>query len=145
MNKKISLLFTGLVAVNFAFAQTKKLPPPPPAPPPPPIEAAIPPPPPPAVEIAVVQPPPPPPAPPPPPKVQLPHDLKAFLKRNQNVAAINWQQAHKLIVKLHSGKKEVYDLNNGEERKAAESKYGKLPAAPPPPPPVPVVKEEQQD
>ena len=135
MNKKISLLIAGLVAVSFAFAQTKKseLPPPPP-PPPPPIEAVIPPP-----------PPAPPPAPQPPPKVQLPEDYKAFLKRNENVNAINWKQGNKLTVRLRSGKEEVYDLNNEEQRKTAEAKYGKLPAAPPPPPSIPKVIEVKQD
>ena len=111
----------------------------PPSPPKPPIEKMgdVPPPP----------PPPPPPLAPPPPEPPVPgvpledvdisDDYETFLKRNPSVKNLGWNHQNVLTVHLKSGKQEKYNLSDEKSRKAAEDKYGELPAAPPPPPPPP--------
>lgn len=128
---KKRLLVIALLAGSVTFAQEKKTKQPPP-PPPPKI-----------VDVKEVHPPPP---PPPPPKVVMERfsspgnaDYQAFLKRNPTVKGIGWSK-DKVRIHLKSGKQEVYRLNNEEDVKKIENKYGELPAPPPPPPPPKVSK-----
>jgi len=109
------VLLTAGFAVFMALAlsaQTKEAPPPPPTPP------------------ATSEPSEPPPPPPSPDK----DDHDEFLKRNSCVKSLSWTEKNELIVRLKSGKEEKYNLADDKSVKEAESKYGKLPAAPPPPP-----------
>ncbi|HEY0039413.1 MAG TPA: hypothetical protein VGB71_02060 [Flavisolibacter sp.] len=146
---KKSIFVTGFAVVLMLAASAqisqKDQPPKPPVPPKAPVERPndVPPPPPP--------PPSEPPAPnelPPPPEPPIPpspadegflqdEDYEAFLQRNPSVKSLGWNFENEVIVRLKSGKEERYKLDNEASRKAAETKYGKLPAAPPPPPPPP--------
>lgn len=121
--KKV-LFAAGFVVVfaTAASAQSKKQPPPPPPKPPSP-----------SVEMKMVPPPPPP--PPPPVVTKMPDDFADFLKRNPNVAMVNWNN-NEVIIIPKKGKREHYALDE-KGIAEAEAKYGKLPAAPPPPPPPP--------
>ncbi|MCC9165923.1 M56 family metallopeptidase [Pontibacter harenae] len=104
------------------------LPPPPPPAPPVPAEAPLPPPPPPAL-----------PAPPPPPPAQQnkqqdlrsSRDYQTFLKQNPSVSDISLLSGGKVVVKLKSGKEEIYQLNDKQSIAGAEKKYGRLPDSPP--------------
>lgn len=70
----------------------------------------------------------------------LQKEYMAFLKRNSTVESIAWggnpetRTTTYVIVHLKNGIIEKYYLNNHEEMKKAEAKYGKFPAPPPPPP-----------
>ena len=150
MKKKI-FIGIGLLAAIVVVAQQVRKPqaPPPPtsselvdfkqpsAPPEPPA--------PPVPEITVPAPPPPPPpkapfapdAPTAPEMIDIPDDYKAFLERNEGVKSLGWMYMNRVAIRLKTGEKEIYHLDNEEDVKRLESKYGKLPAAPPPPPPLP--------
>ncbi|GGK65120.1 M56 family metallopeptidase [Rufibacter glacialis] len=62
----------------------------------------------------------------------LPPDYQDFLKRNPTVNHIYWTE-NSFHVVLKSGTNEVFPKSEAGY-KAAEKKYGKLPASPPPPP-----------
>jgi BlaR1 peptidase M56 len=100
-------------------------------------------------KIAIVDTPPPPPAAPPTPEInptpavtptppspavvpELPDNVeKIDIQSNQdNRSKIN---PYTVTVRLKSGTKEVYNLNNPKEKAAFKNKYGELPAPPPPP------------
>lgn len=86
------------------------------------------------------------PPPPPPPKADITKyqapasagikSQKDFLKRNPNVANLNWQngKTKTIILSLKSREEERYDLTNEEEKKIFFGKYGVPPLQPPPPP-----------
>ena len=83
--------------------------------------------------------------PPPPPKVDIlkfqpPASVgmasqKEFLKKNPDIADVNWQERKTIILKLKSGKEEKYNLETEDGKKSFTGKYGKPPIQPPPPPP----------
>ena len=123
MKRKIPILSLLLLSVCLVTAQTKS--------------RTVPPPPPPSVPLIVETieaPPPPPPVPRVPPKPILPKEYIYFLKRNPAVLDISWSKNNRVHILLKTGKKEVYNLNNSEEVKKLEVKYGKLPPPPPGPP-----------
>jgi hypothetical protein len=136
MQKRMFATVLAVVVVYSASAQVQQRDEPPPPPKPPHVKKMreLPPPPPPPSE------PPAPNAPPPPPTLandlQIPHDYEAFLEKNSSVKSLGWTK-NEVIVRLKSGKEERYNLNDGQSRKTAETKYGALPQAPPPPPPPP--------
>ncbi|MGH2643203.1 MAG: M56 family metallopeptidase [Chitinophagaceae bacterium] len=71
----------------------------------------------------------------------LPPDYINFLQRNPSVKSLEWYLINNMgpaliHIVLKNGKVESYHLNNPEERKKAEAKYGNFPAPPPPPPPA---------
>lgn len=89
-----------------------------------------------------------PPPPPPPPKMVKPappkppaapvDDYAAFMSRNKNVINLSWNEDGNTVrIQLKSGKEEVYNLADHNQKQKAETLYGKLPVAPPPPPAPP--------
>ena len=81
--------------------------------------------------------------PPPPPKVSMSkvkpeNPGRTFYKRNPSVEDISWTTNNKVVIRLKTGNKEDYDLNNPQEMKTFQEKYGIPP--PPPPPPLPKIK-----
>ncbi|MBL7732274.1 MAG: hypothetical protein JNM88_13940 [Chitinophagaceae bacterium] len=67
---------------------------------------------------------------------------KDFLKRNPDVKRVGWvfskeDDAVRMVIIRNDGTTEEYNLDNEDELRKAEAKYGKLPVAPPPPPPPP--------
>jgi hypothetical protein len=124
--KKKFLVALAILAGSVSFAQQKKQAPPPPAPP--------------KVNVDKFVAPPPPPAPPDQQRSGLPKEYKAFLKRNPTVKNLSWSE-NKVRIHLRSGKEEVYNLDNTEQRQMLKDKYGELPVAPPPPPPPPKAPE----
>jgi len=125
MKRRIPILSLLLLSVCLVTAQTKshKVPPPPPPAP--------------LVIVKAIEPSPRPErprVPPAPPKLIFPKEYIAFLKRNPAVSDINWSENNRVHIFLKTGKKEVYKLNNSEEVKKLEVKYGKLPPPPPRPP-----------
>ena len=97
--------------------------------------------------------------PPPPPKVTISKfkapvinengkQCREFSKRNPSVRLV-WQENNTVVVKLKNGKKEIYTLNDKDQKRKVIEKYGPLPPAipkvniarfkpgkiPPPPPP----------
>ena len=132
--KKQLLMATALLACGFTFAQqNEKAPPPPPK-----------------VDLRELPSPPPPPEAPKPPELLMTNEYAAFLKRNKDVRQLQ-RDEEQVTIKLKSGKSEVYNLNNKEEAKKLEAKYGELPdpgdmppPAPPPPPPAPQKPSKQQ-
>jgi hypothetical protein len=82
------------------------------------------------------------PPPPPPPKVSMSkvkpeNPSRTFYKRNPSVEDISWTTNNKVVIRLKTGNKEDYDLDNPQEMKTFQEKYGIPPPPPPPPPPLP--------
>jgi hypothetical protein len=73
----------------------------------------------------------------------VPNDYKAYLKRNPAVRSIGWTK-ESLIVRLKSGKEEIYTIEDDKSINEAVEKYGELPEAPPPPPPLPTKKKDSK-
>jgi len=122
MTKRIFLAL-ALLTGSVAFAQKKVKQPPPPPPP--------------VVDVKEI---PPPPKTPPPPIIKRANwkeSYSAFLKRNPRVKGIGWTKRNAVIIRLKSGKEEVYDLSKEEDVVSVRNKYGQLPAPPPPPPSAP--------
>jgi hypothetical protein len=146
MKKNVFVAGIAAVLVLAASAQVirKDEPQKPPAPPKVPIERkgeVPPPPPPPPVEPPAPGEPPPPPEPPvpdaPPAEKWTSDEYDAFMQRNPSIKTLSWNRENQLTVYLNSGKQEKYNLDDKKSKKAAEDKYGEIPAAPPPPPPPP--------
>ncbi|HUR11575.1 MAG TPA: M56 family metallopeptidase [Flavitalea sp.] len=79
------------------------------------------------------------PVPPIAPVAGMPKDYRDFLRRNDEVENVHWRSNPlRIVITLENGKKEVYNMEDEDEVKRAENKYGKLPAVPPPPPPAPL-------
>jgi len=95
-----------------------------------------------AVNVYSQEEPSPPPPPPRPPKVITKQagpgaTVDEFYKNNPSVSHIYAADDKRIIVKLRSGTKEEYNVNDETEKKNFVNKYGKVPLLPPPPPPPP--------
>jgi hypothetical protein len=77
----------------------------------------------------------------PPEVAAVPDEYSTFLKRNPEVSGIHWNSRN-VTIKLKSGKKETYRLDDAKSMATAEKKWGVLPVAPPPPPPPPPLIED---
>lgn len=67
---------------------------------------------------------------------------KEFMKRNPDVSRVGWvyrdtDDALHIVITRKDGTTDEYNLEDEADVRKAETKYGKLPAAPPPPPPMP--------
>ncbi len=67
--------------------------------------------------------------------IEMPDSVKNTYRQNEAVKIITPKSGGEVVVTLKNGKTEIYDLNDENNRKIFEKKYGKL--VPPPPPPLP--------